>query len=134
MTQFNGIYGDAAEYENDLRMVANSTDLEGLGDLGKGFFKKIGARLKNYSTEPNETAIYNFALRARNVIQAKPDNFKNMKNPQEVARMLDYIVNNFNTPMRDTAIGIVESEMERLQNEGHLPARRRKCGRVGKLF
>ncbi|GHT78360.1 hypothetical protein FACS189464_1660 [Bacteroidia bacterium] len=125
--QFNGIYGNAAEYENDLRQVANSSDLEGLGDLGKGFFSKAKKsiakmKVKRNATDPDETAIYNFSVRASRVIKAKPENFKNLKSPQEVARMLDYIVDNFNTPMRAVAIGIVDSEIERLQSEGALPS------------
>jgi len=87
-----GLYGD-------IMAVTMGTDLFGYG-LG--------------SDEDDEMAMYNYLVRTRDVIMRAPGMFKVMKNPVEVARMLDYAIRYWNTPMRDSALGHLEKEEQRL--------------------
>lgn len=95
MGGFYGFYGN-------LMSVTLGTDLAGYG-LG--------------SDADDETAMYNHLVRTRDVILASPQMFKVMKNPLEVARMLDYAIRYWDTPMRDEALGILANEEQRLISE-----------------
>jgi hypothetical protein len=83
--------------------VVLGTDLSGFG-LG--------------SIEDDEMAMYNHLVRTRDVILAAPQMFKVMKNPLEVARMLDYAIRYWNTSQIDHVLGILEDEEQRLLHEG----------------
>jgi hypothetical protein len=93
---FYGLYGN-------LMAVTLGTDLLGFG-LG--------------SIEDDETAMYHHLVRTRDVILAAPQMFKIMKNPLEVARMLDFAIRYWDTPNRDSALGILENEEQRLLRQG----------------
>jgi len=94
-----GLYG---LYE-DVMAVAMGTDLMGFG-LG--------------SVEDDEMAMYRHLVRTRDVILAAPQMFRIMKNPLEVARMLDYAIRYWDTPQIDHVLGILENEEQRLLREG----------------
>jgi len=91
-----GLYGD-------IMAVTLGTDLFGYG-LG--------------SDEDDEMAMYNYLVRTRDVILTAPGMFKIMKNPLEVARMLDYAIRYWNTPLRDNALDVLEIEEKRLISDG----------------
>jgi hypothetical protein len=91
-----GLYGD-------IMGVTLGTDLAGFG-LG--------------SVEDDETAMYNHLVRTRDVILAAPHLFKVMKNPLEVARLLDYAIRYWNTPQIDHVLGVLEAEEQRLLRDG----------------
>jgi hypothetical protein len=91
-----GLYGD-------IMGITLGLDLAGFG-LG--------------SLEYDEIAMYNHLVRTRDVILAAPQMFKVMKNPLEVARMLDYAIRYWNTPQIDNVLGILENEEQRLLREG----------------
>jgi hypothetical protein len=93
---FYGLYGN-------LMAVTLGSDLSGFG-LG--------------SIEEDETAMYNHLVRTRDVILAAPQMFKVMKNPLEVARMIDYAIRYWNTPQIDHVLGILEEEEQKLLREG----------------
>ena len=81
----------------------------------------LGADLTGFglgSAEDDETAMYNHLVRTRNVILAAPHMFKVMKNPLEVARMLDYAIRYWDTPQIDHVLGILEKEEQRLLRDG----------------
>ena len=81
----------------------------------------LGADLAGFglgSVEDDETAMYNHLVRTRDVILAAPQMFKIMKNPLEVARMLDYAIRYWNTPQIDHVLGVLENEEQRLLREG----------------
>ncbi len=96
-----GLYG---LYDN-LMAVAMGTDLMGFG---------LGA------VEDDEAAMYNYLVRTRDVIYAKPEMFKVMRNPLEVARMLDYAIRYWDTPHIDSILGILENQEQRLLREGKI--------------
>ncbi len=91
-----GLYGDVMQ-------VAMATDLMGFG-LG--------------DVEDDEAAMYRYLVRTRDVILAKPEMFKILKNPREVARMLDFAIRYWDTPNRENALGILEREEQRLLQDG----------------
>jgi len=117
MGGYYGLYGN-------LMAVAMGSDLSGFG-LG--------------SAENDETAMYNYLVRTRDVILAAPGMFKIMKNPLEVARMLDYAIRYWNTELRDHALGVLENEEQRLLREGvivypHADLTGDELGDLGKGF
>lgn len=99
VTLAGGLYG----LYGDVMAVTMGTDLMGFG---------LGA------VEDDEAAMYNYLVRTRDVIYAKPEMFKVMRNPLEVARMLDYAIRYWDTPNIDNVLGILENEEQRLLNEG----------------
>ena len=93
---FYGLYGD-------IMGVAMGVDLMGYG-LG--------------SDEQDEQAIYNYLVRTRDVILRAPQMFKIMKNPLEVARMLDYAIRYWDTEQIGYVLGHLADEEQRLIREG----------------
>jgi hypothetical protein len=91
-----GLYGD-------IMAVTMGTDLTGFG---------LGA------VEDDEAAMYSYLVRTRDVILKAPHMFKVMKNPLEVACMLDYAIRYWDTPQIDHVLGILENEEQRLLKEG----------------
>ncbi len=91
------------------------------------------------STEDDETAMYNYLVRTRDVILAKPEMFKVMRNPLEVARMLDYAIRYWNSPQIDHVLGVLEQEEQRLLQDGtivypHADLSGDELGELGKGF
>ncbi|GHT78364.1 hypothetical protein FACS189464_1670 [Bacteroidia bacterium] len=100
----NGLYDNLAGLYADIERVSSGSDLDGITDAS--------------SPAEDEASIYRYLVRSRNVIMAKPEMFQTLKNPREVARMLDYAIQYFYTPSRERAIDIVAGEEERLLGLG----------------
>jgi hypothetical protein len=98
---FFGIQGVYGLYDN-INKIASGEDLDGIG-LG--------------SDDDDEKRIYRYLVRTRDVILQKPEMFRIMRNPLEVARMLDYAIRYWDTPNRDFVLGVLEGEEQRLLRE-----------------
>lgn len=96
--ELSGLFGD-------IMAVTMGTDLQTYG-LG--------------NDEVDEMAIYNHLKRTRDVIIKAPQMFRVMKNPLEVARLLDYILQHWGSPDRDAYLDIAGWEEQRLLDEGKI--------------
>lgn len=71
-------------------------------------------------------AMYKHILRTRQELATNPDAVKKVTDPQAYMKMLDYAVEHWNTPQRDTALSILEDQENKmlkaasLQGFGHL--------------
>lgn len=96
--ELSGLFGD-------IMAITMGTDLQTYG-LG--------------NDEVDEMAIYNHLKRTRDVIIKAPQMFRVMKNPLEVARLLDYILQHWGSPDRDAYLDIAGWEEQRLLDEGKI--------------
>lgn len=93
--ELSGLFGD-------IMAVTMGTDFQTYG-LG--------------NDEIDEMAIYNHLKRTRDVIIKAPQMFRVMKNPLEVARLLDYVLQHWESPDRDAYLDVAGFEEQRLLDE-----------------
>lgn len=115
----NNLSGMPLQILNGYDYRLSRDELTGLfGDI---MAVTMGTDLQTYglgNDEIDEMAIYNHLKRTRDVIIKAPQLFRVMKNPLEVARLLDYVLQHWESPDRDAYLDIAGFEEQRLLDEG----------------
>ncbi|HBG70504.1 MAG: hypothetical protein A2W93_03555 [Bacteroidetes bacterium GWF2_43_63] len=83
-------------------------DLEGLENLGAD------------SQQERLSAIYDHLVKTRNIIAGKPQLIQNVDYPPAFLKMLDYAIENWNTPSRDKALAILAQNEDALNKHYQL--------------
>ena len=117
----NNLSGMPLQILNGYDYRLSGQELTGLfGDI---MAVTMGTDLQNYglgSDEMDEMSIYNYLKRTRDVIIKAPQMFRVMKNPLEVARLLDYVLQHWESPDRDAYLDVAGFEEQRLLDEGKI--------------
>lgn len=69
-------------------------------------------------TDDDAQKVYTHLLQTREIIRKRPELVASVQHPAAMLRMFDYAIAHFNTPNRDTVLGILAAEEERLAASG----------------
>lgn len=117
------------QYQDVLSGVDLLNGIEGIEGFGNPYMQPLSkANYASAGTKSpismsaskgmvNDTAMFDYLVKTRNVIAAKPYLVKN-QDPKTAVKMLDYAIQYWHTPQKDIALDILEKEEQKLMGLG----------------